>query len=136
MARTIRGLHQRQLSHRDLKAANILVRRLDVPPPGPRVTEPVGLLHEPETSVWLIDLVGVELFRKMPHRRKIQNLARLNASFHSRSGLTRTDRLRFLRTYLFDGLRGAGNWKDWWRQINEATERKAARNRRHGRPLT
>jgi tRNA A-37 threonylcarbamoyl transferase component Bud32 len=136
VARTIRALHQRQLSHRDLKAANILVRRIDVPPPGPSATDPVGLLHEPETSVWLIDLVGVELFRKLPHRRKIQNLARLNASFHGRTCLSRADRLRFLRTYLFDGLRGSGNWKDWWRQINEATERKVTRNRRHGRPLT
>jgi tRNA A-37 threonylcarbamoyl transferase component Bud32 len=136
VACTIRALHQRQLSHRDLKAANILVRRLDVPPPGPSPTEPVGLLHEPETSVWLIDLVGVELFRKLPHRRKIQNLARLNASFHGRTSLSRTDRLRFLRTYLFDGLRGSGNWKDWWRQINRATERKVVRNQRHNRPLS
>jgi tRNA A-37 threonylcarbamoyl transferase component Bud32 len=135
VARTIRALHQRQLSHRDLKAANILVRRRDVMPE-PSPTDPVGLLHEPETSVWLIDLVGVELFRQLPHRRKIQNLARLNASFHQRSSLSRTDRLRFLRTYLFDGLRGAGNWKDWWRQINHATQNKVARNRRHGRPLS
>src|ERR1043165_2649146 len=29
VARTIRALHQRQLSHRDLKAANILARRRD-----------------------------------------------------------------------------------------------------------
>ncbi len=124
VARTIRGLHQRQLSHRDLKAANILVRRANQPLPPPTPYEPVGLLHVPETSVWLIDLVGVELFRKLPHRRMIQNLARLNASFHGRACVTRTDRLRFLRTYLFDGLRGAGNWKAWWRQIDRATQKK------------
>jgi tRNA A-37 threonylcarbamoyl transferase component Bud32 len=135
VARTIRGLHQRQLSHRDLKAANILVRRAELPPAPPAPYEPVGLLHVPETSVWLIDLVGVELFRKLPHRRIIQNLARLNASFHGRRNVTRTDRLRFLRTYLFDGLRGPGNWKAWWRQIERATEKKVARNRRAGRPL-
>jgi tRNA A-37 threonylcarbamoyl transferase component Bud32 len=135
VARVIRGLHQRQLSHRDLKAANVLVRRVDVPPPAPPHVDPIGLLHPPESSVWLIDLVGVEQFRRMPHYRKIQNLARLNASFHGRNTISRTDRLRFLRTYLFDGLRGQGNWKAWWRHIDRATQRKVARNLRHGRPL-
>jgi tRNA A-37 threonylcarbamoyl transferase component Bud32 len=135
VARVIRGLHQRQLSHRDLKAANVLVRRPNVPPPGPPHVDPIGLLHAPESSVWLIDLVGVELFRRMPHYRKIQNLARLNASFHGRGTISRAERLRFLRTYLFDGLRGSGNWKAWWRQIDRATQRKVARNLRHGRPL-
>ncbi len=89
----------------------------------------------PAASAWLIDLVGVELFRSLPRHRKIQNLGRLNASFHNKSHLTRTDRLRFLRTYLSWGLTGQGNWKSWWRQIEKATAEKIARNRRHGRPL-
>jgi tRNA A-37 threonylcarbamoyl transferase component Bud32 len=138
VARTIRDLHQRQLSHRDLKAANILVRHWDARPPAPAPVQsaaPLGLLHMPAASVWLIDLVGVELFRALPRHRKIQNLGRLNASFHSRSYLTRTDRLRFLRIYLNWGLPGQGNWKSWWRQIEKATLQKIARNRRHGRPL-
>jgi hypothetical protein len=120
-----------------LKAANILVRRFDAPPPVAAVdlATPLNLLHMPEASVWLIDLVGVELFRSLPHHRKIQNLARLNASFHGRSHVTRSDRLRFLRTYLNWGLLGQGNWKDWWKEIETATQAKTARNRRRGRPL-
>jgi tRNA A-37 threonylcarbamoyl transferase component Bud32 len=138
VARTIRDLHQRRLSHRDLKAANILVRRWDAPPPALAASHPpapLGLLHMPEASVWLIDLVGVELFKSLPRTRKVQNLGRLNASFHGRTYLTRTDRLRFLRTYLNWGLIGQGNWKTWWKQIEQATADKIALNLRRGRPL-
>jgi hypothetical protein len=89
----------------------------------------------PEASVWLIELVGVELFKSLPRTRKVQNLGRLNASFHGRTYLTRTDRLRFLRTYLNWGLIGQGNWKTWWKQIEQATADKIALNLRRGRPL-
>lgn len=137
VARTVRDLHHRQLSHRDLKAANILVRRWDAPPPAlpSDVTDVQNLLHMPEASVWLIDLVGVELFHTLKHGRKIQNLSRLNASFHHKPVLTRTDRLRFLITYLRGGPRSRGNWKTWWRQVERATREKVERNQRRGRPL-
>jgi hypothetical protein len=135
VARTIRALHLRRLSHRDLKAANILVRRWDAPPTTQAPATAHNLLHMPEGSVWLIDLVGVELFRKLRRKRRVQNLARLNASFHSSALLTRTDRLRFLRTYLNWGIHGRGNWKAWWRHIAQATQGKVLRNRRRGRPL-
>ena len=72
--------------------------------------------------------------RARAHRR-VQNLARLNASFHNNALLTRTDRLRFLRTYLNWGIHGRGNWKAWWRRIAQATQDKVLRNRRRGRPL-
>jgi hypothetical protein len=110
----VRDLHRRRLSHRDLKAANVLVAG---------------------ASVWLIDLVGVELFRKLPHTRRVQNLTRLNASFVNSATLTRTDRLRFLRIYLEWGLRGRTGWKKWWRAVEQATRAKIRRNQRRGRPL-
>jgi hypothetical protein len=86
-------------------------------------------------NVWLIDLVGVRRHGKLRRQRRLQNLARLNVSFLGRSGLTRTDRLRFLRVYLRWGLRGRLGWKRWWRQVQEATEAKVRRNLRNGRPL-
>jgi serine/threonine protein kinase len=138
VARVIRALHRRQLSHRDLKAANILVRRLNAPEPPPDHVHPSAvrnLLHMPEGTVWLIDLVGVELFRKLKRARRVQNLARLNASFHATPLLTNTDRLRFLRTYLNWGIHGRGDWKVWWRRIAQATRDKVYRNQRRGRPL-
>ena len=67
--------------------------------------------------------------------RRVQNLARLNASFHDRHYLSRTDRLRFLRTYLNVNHGARGTWKAWWKRIEDATREKVARNRRRGRPL-
>jgi hypothetical protein len=121
LARLVRELHRRHLSHRDMKASNVLV-----PLPGHSA---------PGFGAWLIDLVGVGRYRKLPRARRVQNLARLNASFHHGDALTRTDRLRFLRVYLQWGLRGRAGWKRWWREVASATGAKAARNERNGRPL-
>ena len=114
----VRELHRRRLAHRDLKAANILVQ-------GPAL----------EAALWLIDLVGVRRHRHLPRHRRVQNLARLHASFCRNPLLTRTDRLRFLRVYLQLGLVGRERWKGWWREVEEATRAKVARNARTGRPL-
>lgn len=114
VARLVRELHRRQLSHRDLKAANLLVQG---------------------AKLWFIDLVGVTCHRKLPRWRRVQNLARLNASFLDNPLLTRTDRLRFLRIYLQWGFFGQSTWRRWWRAIAAATQAKIERNRRSGRPL-
>ena len=137
VAHTIRALHQRQLSHRDLKAANILVRRWDAPPdePSAYAQDIQNLLYMPESSVWLIDLVGVERFLDLARGRRVQNLSRLNASFFGSAKITRTDRLRFLLTYLNCGAFGRCDWKSWWKQIDRATLRKVERNQRQGKPL-
>jgi tRNA A-37 threonylcarbamoyl transferase component Bud32 len=118
VARVVRDLHRRRLAQRDLKAANVLVE---------------GASDGP--ALWLIDLVGVTRHRTLSRRRCVQNLARLHASFHAQPVLTRTDRLRFLRTYLAWGIHGKQGWKDWWRAIGKATRRKVARNTRNGRVL-
>ena len=129
VARLVRELHRRHLSHRDLKAVNILVA-------SESGSSPVAG-HWPlaAPSVWLIDLVGVHRHRRLPRARRVQNLARLHASFCRDPALTRTDKLRFLRTYLQWGLRGKEGWKQWWRDIEAATRAKVARNARRGRPL-
>ena len=122
-AHLLTRLHQRRLSHRDLKAANLLVGNVS------------QLSSEGDISLHLIDLVGVRRLRKLRRLRRVQNLARLNASFHNHPSVTRSDRLRFLRVYLRWGLRGRVGWKQWWRQIAEATSIKIRRNLRKGRPL-
>jgi hypothetical protein len=49
--------------------------------------------------------------------------------------LTRTDRLRFLRTYLQFHLVGRAGWKRWWRAVDAATRIKVERNAQSGRVL-
>jgi tRNA A-37 threonylcarbamoyl transferase component Bud32 len=114
LARLVGTLHYRHLSHRDLKASNLLVS---------------------ENQLFFIDLVGVMRHRKLRRSRRLQNLARLNTSSECCAGLTRTDKLRFLRVYLRWGLRGRDGWKRWWREIEKATAEKIERNKRKGRPL-
>jgi heptose I phosphotransferase len=121
LARLIRHLHHCRLSHRDLKAANVLVQSADGPGP---------------SALWFIDLVGVARHRALRRAVRVQNLARLHASFYRDPSLTRTDKLRFLRVYLQWGLHGRRGWKAWWKAIEQATLAKAARNARSGRPLS
>jgi len=120
VARLICTLHQRRMSHRDLKAPNLLVRT-------DAETQALG--------VWFIDLVGVMRHRRVRRGRRIQNLTRLHTSFHDHPAVTRTDKLRFLRAYLRWGLRSKLGWKSWWKQIETATAEKIARNLSRGRPL-
>lgn len=128
IARLVRELHRRRLAHRDLKAANILIQSPKYQVQSPKSGMDFGLC-------WLIDLVGVTRYRKLSRSRRVQNLARLHASFSRSPVLTRTDKLRFLRVYLQWGLFGRENWKCWWHQVEAATQLKIARNARSGRVL-
>jgi hypothetical protein len=139
----VRHLHRCRLSHRDLKATNLLMtadlEHQDSPfqPVGAvaRGASLASLLPLPASPVWFIDLVGVRLHAHLSRSRRWQNLARLNASFHESRALSRTDKLRFLRAYLLWNLKGKGAWKNWWRGIASATAHKVARNARNGRVL-
>jgi tRNA A-37 threonylcarbamoyl transferase component Bud32 len=121
LARLVRALHERSLSHRDLKASNILIHldALDS-------SEPFSL----------IDLSGVRLMNPVPFNRRVQNLARLSVSLSAVPGRTRTESLRFLRAYLPWGLSPLSDWKHVWRTTEKAIMAKRARNRRRGRPLS
>ncbi len=121
LAGLIRSLHDRSLSHRDLKCANILIR-----------TDVI----EDSDELSLIDLVGVQLRHPLPRGRRVQNLARLAISLGSVPGATRTDALRFLRLYLPWGLSPLSDWKSVWRSIERAMIAKRSRNHRRGRPLS
>jgi hypothetical protein len=116
-----------------LKGANILITaRAAAADDGGEVP----ILSNPPGTVWLIDLAGVLTRRRLLLARRIQNLARLHASIGRHVLLTRTEKLRFLQTYLQWGLAGRSNWKTWWRAIEKATQTKIKRNARNGRPLS
>lgn len=115
LARVLRHMHDRAVSHRDLKAANVLLAD---------GTEPT-----------LIDLVGVRTRVRLTLERRVRELARLNASFTSIPALTLVHRLRFLQAYLSAGPAGGTDWKSWWNLVSRATAAKVARNRLAGRVL-
>jgi hypothetical protein len=121
LAFLLRTLHERSISDRDLKAANILIEG-----------DPAA--EDPRLS--LIDLVGVQLRHPIPRHRRLQNLARLQVSLEAVPGRTRTDALRFLRSYLVWGLSPLNDWKGLWRDVERLCDRKRERNRNRGRLLS
>ncbi len=121
LARLLRTLHDRSMSDRDLKAANILI---------------VGDPDAEDVELSLIDLVGVQLLHPLPRGRRLQNLARLQISLADVPGRTRTDALRFLRAYLPWGLAPRNDWKGLWRRVARLIDCKEEKNRRRGRPLS
>jgi tRNA A-37 threonylcarbamoyl transferase component Bud32 len=121
LAALLRTMHERSLSDRDLKTANILI---------------VGDPEADPPKLSIIDLVGVRLLHPLPYHRRVQNLARLSLSLAEVSGRTRTDALRFLRAYLPWGLSPHNDWKGLWRDVNAWTRQKVEKNRRRGRKLS
>ena len=121
LARLLRVLHDRSISDRDLKSANILIQ---------------GDPETGELDLTLIDLVGVQLCHPLSAGRRLQNLARLQISLAEVAGRTRTDSLRFLRAYLPWGLSPRNDWKGTWRKVARLIDSKEEKNRRRGRPLS
>jgi hypothetical protein len=134
-ARVVRRMHERNVSHRDLKVMNLLVSPADWTLGYRGLRETGTFAPSGKERVWLIDLVGARGHGKLGRARRAQNLARLNTSFAVLPGLSRSDRLRFLRDYLGWGLHGREGWKDWWKEIDELTRAKLARQHRVGRVL-
>ena len=119
-ARLLRKLHDRRVTHRDLKATNVLVSaNEDIENP----------------KLWLIDLDGVQTWQAVPEKQRIQNLTRFYVNFHQRSEISLSDRLRFLRIYLGRGFRDRLQWKRLWHTILQEAEKKIQRNQRLGRGL-
>lgn len=94
----LQRLHAHGFDHRDLKPTNVLI------------AESSG-----RSSVWLIDLDGVWQWPWIPAPRRVQNLARLWAGVAGLDGVTATDALRFLLSYLMPDQRR--NWKTLWRRV-------------------
>ena len=113
LALLLRRMHHVGVSHRDLKASNILVASAGNPV--------------------LIDLVGVSLGTMVPRAIRQRDLSRLAASFMDVPSIQHNHRFRFLRTYL--GPSHWEGWKVWWKQIVVLLNLKRRKNDQSGRPL-
>jgi len=115
VARTVRGLHDRGVDHRDLHLDNVLVE--GTPPPG----SPFAL-H-------LLDFHSARL-RRMRRSRRRRALAKL--AFSLPRGASRTDRLRLLLAYAGEAGCDGGVIRTEWRQLERRIvrlERRRIRSR-------
>jgi len=110
LAQLVRRMHQANLCHRDLYTSHIFVR----------------VAADGGTCFHVIDLQRMFRPRLRKRRWRVKDLAALAASAPS-GLLSRTDRLRFLLTYLTDDLVLRSEWKAWWRDVQS----KARRMMRH-----
>ena len=96
LGKLFRSLHQQNVYHNDLKDANIIVR------PG------YGAGGE---QFCLLDLEGIRRYRRLNRRRRTKNLVQLNRTLGKY--LRRTDKLRFLRSYLGLSAIDKANKRAW-----------------------
>lgn len=111
-------MHAWHISHPDLKGCNLL------------------MVERPEkVEAFLIDLDGVRLSRWLGRGTRARNLGRLATSIEAHPWITRTDRLRFLRSYLREAALPGADWKPLWRAAAAASRAITRRLARRGRQV-
>ena len=101
LGRMLQRLHDAGFSHRDLKAVNLLIH---------------GAEAEQEEPV-LVDLDGLSRVRLLTVRRRMKDLARLDAALRRVPNVTSAGRLRTLLGYLTRPGSGRVAFKTSWRVI-------------------
>ena len=113
----VRTMHDRGMQHGDLKAANILLT----------VDEASPLTAD----ISIVDLVGAKSSRSITRKERIEDIARLAASFLNSKVVSNPIRWRFLSAY----CRVFPHFQLSWREIALAVALKQRRNETHGRML-
>ena len=108
----LRRLLDRGFIHRDCKASNVLV------------------VPEPALKLLWIDLDGIRRARPWTRDGTVRALTRLHVSLLDVPGLTRTDRLRFLRAFTARFGAPVDAWRSLWRAVAAAAARKLRQQRR------
>ncbi|MBN2474061.1 MAG: hypothetical protein JXB62_05615 [Pirellulales bacterium] len=116
----IGAMHARQIAHRDLKAANLLVGQMESGKASGR------------TTTYLVDLDGLRIVGHMSSSRRVANLARLAAGLDAHRWITPSICRRFLRAYMAELPSAAVDWKRLWRDVALRADRIVRRKRRRG----
>jgi len=121
LAGLLRKLHDRSVSDRDLKVANVLIR---------------GEITDPQPALSVIDLAGARPMHPLPRARRLQNLSRMIVSLEELPGWNRAASLRFLRAYLGSAASKTTILRRWWTDVRRYSLAKRTRNYRRGRVLS
>lgn len=118
LGRLVGRLHAWRIAHRDLKGCNLL------------------LAEKPGTvDAYLLDMEGVRILRRLSRAEQVRNLARLAASIEAHPWVSRTDRMRFLRSYAREQLPAQVDLKALWRDVAAAAAVILRRFARRGIPV-
>ncbi len=123
LARQLRRLYERGFTHRDCKASNILV------------------VQHPELKLLWIDMDGVRFRGWLTPASPLRPLVRLQVSVQDLRGLTRTDRVRFLKAYFARYGQSPDAWRKAWpllaaesmKKTRAKEQRRAWKLRHYGR---
>jgi len=118
LGRLIGRMHRWQISHRDLKACNLMVVETD---------------DGPQTL--LIDVDGVRIRRRLSAQRRARDLARLAISVQRHPWLSPQVGVRFLRAYAEQLPPGDLNRKRLLRDVEQYVEAHRRRFQRRGEPV-
>lgn len=117
LGRLVRLMHDRGIRHGDLKAANVLVQVDDARPANSEFS--------------FIDFAGVRATRTVSRKARVEDLARLAASFRNYPAITHSVRWHFLDAY----GRVPPVERIEWNEVAMAVAAKIRRNARRGRAL-
>ena len=118
LGRLLGRMHSRGASNRDLKALNLVV-----------VEQAENL------TTHLVDVDGVRFCRHASDRLRALDLARLATSLDMHPWITRSDRLRFLRSYLASAPLDAGDCRPFVRRTIADAQRIKRRMARRGKAI-
>ena len=108
-------MHAARISHRDLKAGNLLL-----------INRPASV------EAYVIDLDGARRHVWLPNVRRWRDLSRLALAMESPSAVTHSARLRFLLAYMSVRGEAGDSWKPHWRRLAHLTLRRRMKKRPHG----
>jgi tRNA A-37 threonylcarbamoyl transferase component Bud32 len=110
-------LHVHRISHRDLKAGNLLL-----------VDKPSSV------EAYVIDLDGARRYVWLPRFRRLRDVSRLALAMLSYAAVTNATRLRFLLAYRHRLGKQPGGWKADWRRLDALVEGRRLKKLSPGEP--